>query len=154
MVEKNINVYPELCTGCSQCEQYCSFKHEKAYSPALSRIKVVKFEERCLSIPVTCANCKKPLCVEACPVDAIVFDSAAGIVKVVEDLCIGCKKCVKACPVGAVDIHPEKGTAIKCDYCGGDPECVKYCPTNALRFDTQHKYVKDKLRSQVKKNLE
>ncbi|MQY69457.1 MAG: 4Fe-4S dicluster domain-containing protein [Firmicutes bacterium] len=148
MVMKIVNVIPELCTGCKQCELVCSFKHGGSYSPLLSLINVVKFEDRCLSVPVTCTYCERPLCEEVCPVGAITHDPVTGVAKVDEDLCIGCNECVNACPFGAIKMSP-KGIAMRCDLCDGDPECVKYCPAGALKYEAPQHSVENKRRSRV-----
>ena len=149
MITKIVTAIPELCNGCKQCELICSFKHGGSYSPRLALIKVVKFEDICLSVPVTCTYCERPICEEVCPVGAMTHDPVTGVVKVNEDLCIGCKECANACPFGAIDMHPQKGTAMRCDLCDGDPECVKYCPTGALKYEPPHHSVRDKRRSRV-----
>jgi electron transport complex protein RnfB len=53
-----------------------------------------------------CIGCT--LCIEACPVDAIV--GARGLMHtVVEPWCIGCGLCVAPCPVDCIDMVPRKG---------------------------------------------
>jgi len=146
---KVVSALPQLCIGCKQCEMFCSFEQEGAYSPRLARIRVVKYEDKCLSVPVTCAYCEQPVCEEACPVGAMQHEPGSGAAKVVEELCIGCKECVNACPLGAVELHPKKGTALRCDQCQGDPACVKYCPAGALKYEPLHHTVRDKRRARV-----
>lgn len=41
-------------------------------------------------------------CKRACPVDAISWDEASGIVKIDEKKCIQCGACTEACPFGAI----------------------------------------------------
>lgn len=53
-----------------------------------------------------CIGCT--LCIDACPVDAIV--GAQGYLHtVVEDWCIGCELCVAPCPVDCIDMAAPRG---------------------------------------------
>lgn len=53
-----------------------------------------------------CIGCT--LCIEACPVDAIVGASQL-MHTVVEPWCIGCKLCVPPCPVDCIAMVPARG---------------------------------------------
>ncbi len=155
MDAKAVVAVPDRCSGCKQCELICSFVYEKGYSPRLSRIKVVHFEDRGLSVPVTCAYCDRPVCEEVCPVGAMTHNPDTGAALVKEELCLGCKECVNACPLGAVEMHPGKRVALRCDLCGGDPACVRHCSYKALKFEPSHLGVKSKRRARVEAwNLE
>ena len=53
----------------------------------------------------SCIGCA--LCIEACPVDAIV--GAQGYLHaVVEDWCIGCELCLPPCPVDCIVLQPPR----------------------------------------------
>ena len=53
-----------------------------------------------------CIGCT--LCIEACPVDAII--GAQGLMHtVVEPWCIGCALCLPPCPVDCIDMIPAQG---------------------------------------------
>ena len=54
-----------------------------------------------------CIGCT--LCLDACPVDAIVGASRQ-MHTVVEPWCIGCGLCVPPCPVDCIDMVPRQGT--------------------------------------------
>lgn len=50
-----------------------------------------------------CIGCT--LCIQACPVDAIV-GAARQMHTVIELECMGCELCVSPCPVDCIDLHP------------------------------------------------
>jgi len=112
----------------------CSFQHEDAFSPTLSRVRVVKIEEEGFDRPVLCRQCVNAACIEVCPTGALIKDGPEDSLKLNADECVGCGACVEACPFGAMHLHPETGLALVCDLCGGDPECVKRCTPRALRW--------------------
>jgi carbon-monoxide dehydrogenase iron sulfur subunit len=149
VLQKMITIDPQKCTGCRQCAMICSFKHEGVFSMTLSRIKLVSFEDICLTVPVTCAYCEEPICEKVCPVGAMTHDPETGMAKVIEELCIGCKECLNACPIGAIDIHPNKKVPIRCDLCGGDPQCVANCERGALKYETVSMAARAKRRTRI-----
>ena len=53
-----------------------------------------------------CIGCT--LCIEACPVDAIV-GARSLMHTVVESWCIGCRLCVAPCPVDCIEMVPREG---------------------------------------------
>ena len=133
-MQKSLNIDPEKCTGCLQCELACSLEHEGSFNPAKSRIKVIEFGSQGRMVPYTCTQCADAWCVKACPVNAIVLNHATGAKEVIEDICVGCKVCTIACPFGTINYSQATGKVVKCDLCGGDPECAKACPTQAITY--------------------
>lgn len=124
----------EKCTGCRLCEQVCSVKHEGVSNPARSRIKVVKWEDKGLYIPMVCQQCESAPCIAVCPMNARSRDEQRGCVITNYDQCIGCKTCVLVCPFGAVRFDPVAKKIITCDLCSGAPVCVTFCETGALQY--------------------
>ncbi len=121
------------CTGCTICSLACAYAHDHEFNPAYGRIWVVK-RQPATDYPVVCMQCAKPPCLNACRVGAIT-KREDGLVVVDAARCIGCGACVEACPFGAINLHPIKHVAIKCDLCGGrEPQCVKFCPTKVLKL--------------------
>lgn len=133
-MEKSIVVDFNKCTGCRICELVCSLRHFGESNPKLSCIRVVSMEETKEAFPLGCANCFSPVCMDACPVQAIYIDPETKVVLVDSNRCIGCKTCVIHCPFGAAGFNPDKGVSFKCDLCEGEPHCAKFCPSGAVEF--------------------
>ncbi|MBW2618330.1 MAG: 4Fe-4S dicluster domain-containing protein [Deltaproteobacteria bacterium] len=133
---ENLTIDPEKCTACRACELACSYINEGFFAPSLSRIRLVRFMDQGLNVPVVCVNCVRPACVEVCPNESIYIDRSGPVVqvRVNDEECTGCGECVKACPFGAVEMHPDKEVAYLCDLCGGEPACVASCIYGALTF--------------------
>ncbi len=131
---KALQLEPEKCTGCLQCEMACSYENEGVFNPARSRIKVFDFKEEGRFAPYTCTQCDEAWCMHACPVEAIAINPDTGAKEVFEDICVGCKVCTIACPFGTVNYNSDTGKVIKCDLCGGDPACARACATGAIAW--------------------
>lgn len=123
----------KVCTGCRLCEMVCSLEHEGFINPSLSRIRIIKWEEEGIDIPMVCLQCKEPLCVDVCPVRAIDKDMESGMLKTDASRCIQCYACITICPFGGSSINNE-GVVVRCDQCNGEPMCVEVCEKKALSF--------------------
>lgn len=90
-------------------------------------------------ITTACHHCQEPLCAEGCPVLAYEKQPDTGVVKHLDDQCIGCEYCVLKCPYDVPKFHHGKGIVRKCDLCvdrlrvGEAPACVQACPTKAIK---------------------
>ncbi len=131
---KMLNIVPEKCTGCMQCELACSWVQTGMFQPSRSVIRVNVFDEEASYAPYTCLQCDEAWCMNACPTNAIAVDPATQAKIVMESLCVGCHLCTIACPFGAVYTLPQTDKASKCNLCGGDPACALACPTGAIEF--------------------
>ena len=91
-------------------------------------------------ITTACHHCVDPACLNGCPVEAYEKDAATGIVRHLDDQCIGCQYCVMKCPYDAPKYNARLGIVRKCDMCHGRlavgeaPACVQACPNEAIRI--------------------
>ena len=133
-MRKTIRVSRKKCVGCWMCQLACSFAKEGVFNLKKARLEVIWMPETKMNVPIICRHCRKPLCMDACPVGAISRDEGTGAAALNRDLCIDCGDCITACPFGAITKDPGTGNVVMCDLCQGDPECVKYCVYGALQF--------------------
>ena len=131
---KGLNIVPERCTGCMQCELACSYVKTGTFQPARSLIRVHIFDELASYSPYTCFQCKEAWCMTVCPTNAIAINADTGAKVVLEPTCVGCGLCTIACPFGTVFHNPDTHKAYKCDLCDGDPACALACPTDAIEY--------------------
>ncbi|MCF7762900.1 MAG: dimethyl sulfoxide reductase anchor subunit [Verrucomicrobia bacterium] len=91
-------------------------------------------------VTTTCHHCVDPACLNGCPVLAYEKDPLTGIVRHLDDQCIGCQYCVMKCPYDVPKYSDRMGIVRKCDMCqqrlgdGEAPACVQACPTEAIRI--------------------
>lgn len=90
------------------------------------------------NITTACHHCADPACLTGCPVKAYEKNPATGIVKHLDDQCIGCKYCIYRCPYEVPQYVEQLGIVRKCDMCmdrlneGEAPACVQSCPNQAI----------------------
>jgi formate dehydrogenase iron-sulfur subunit len=92
------------------------------------------------TVTTACHHCVDPGCLNGCPVLAYEKDPVTGIVRHLDDQCIGCQYCVMMCPYEVPKYSEARGIVRKCDMCsqrlvaGEAPACVQACPTEAIRI--------------------
>lgn len=92
------------------------------------------------TITTACHHCADPGCLNGCPVLAYEKDAVTGIVRHLDDQCIGCQYCVMKCPYEVPKYSAARGIVRKCDMCsqrlgvGEAPACVQACPNEAIRI--------------------
>ncbi|MBU6399018.1 MAG: dimethyl sulfoxide reductase anchor subunit [Verrucomicrobia bacterium] len=87
-----------------------------------------------------CHHCIDPACLSGCPVLAYDKDPITGIVRHLDDQCIGCQYCILKCPYDVPQYSARRGIVRKCDLCANRlavaeaPACVQACPNEAIRI--------------------
>lgn len=128
---------PERCTGCRCCEMACAYRNFKTLTPTKSHISI-SLDERSFTLEaIHCLHCQDPVCMAACPADAVEKDESTGWVTINPLKCTGCRSCTYACPVAACWFDEELKIALKCNFCEGDPNCAKFCSPQAIRVVTR-----------------
>lgn len=75
------------------------------------------------------------------------------IIKIVEELCIGCGACADACHEGAIEMIDGKAKLTREDYCDGLGDCLPTCPTNAITFEEREALAYDEAAVLAAKNI-
>lgn len=129
------------CIGCHACSLACKAEHDVPLGTYRTWVKYVEKgafpDTRRYFTVLRCNHCELAPCVEICPVNAL-FRRDDGVVDFDGDACIGCKACMQACPYDALYIHPDEGTAEKCNFCSHrleidlEPPCATVCPAEAI----------------------
>ena len=120
------------CLGFGDCAAACP-ANAICMKDGIAHIDTI----RCLGCGLCAATCPKHV-IGMVPQEtaAIVMcsshDKGAVARKKCKNACIGCKKCEKVCPNGAVSVQNDLATVdyAKCTGCG---LCAKACPTGALK---------------------
>jgi anaerobic dimethyl sulfoxide reductase subunit B len=135
------------CIGCNTCTVACLQWHD--IQPGSVRwMRVYQWEKgvfpnaRLHILPVPCFQCENPVCLKACPNQAIYKEDKFGAVLVNPEKCTGKRQCWKACPYGAPQFEGDTAglKMSKCNMCidrleqGGIPICVASCSMRALEF--------------------
>ncbi|MBN8248876.1 MAG: 4Fe-4S dicluster domain-containing protein, partial [Verrucomicrobia bacterium] len=92
------------------------------------------------TVTTACHHCVEPACMHGCPVLAYDKDPITGIVRHLDDQCIGCSYCILKCPYEVPRYSASRGIVRKCDLCHGRladgeaPACVQACPNEAIQI--------------------
>lgn len=57
--------------------------------------------------------------------------------RVIEDVCIGCTRCIRDCPTDAILGAPKQMHTVLAEACSGCGACIECCPTDALVLQTR-----------------
>jgi formate dehydrogenase iron-sulfur subunit len=135
----------DRCTGCKACVAACHSLNGLDEGESWRAVGLLHggTAEQPVQQTVTgaCHHCLDPACMNGCPVNAYEKDPRTGIVKHLDDQCIGCKYCTLTCPYEVPQYNQQKGIVRKCDMCsdrlavGEAPACVQACPNEAISIE-------------------
>jgi formate dehydrogenase iron-sulfur subunit len=132
----------DACTGCKACVAACHSMNgldetEMWRSVGMLHGGTVQAPAQ-QTVTTSCHHCVDPACLSGCPVQAYEKDPITGIVRHLDDQCIGCQYCTLMCPYDAPKYNARLGIVRKCDMCSGRlaaaeaPACVQGCPNGAI----------------------
>jgi formate dehydrogenase iron-sulfur subunit len=134
----------DLCTGCKACVTGCHNLNGLDDAEVWRTVGLLHGGTSTAPVQQTvttaCHHCLDPACMNGCPVRAYEKDPTTGIVKHLDDQCIGCQYCVFMCPYDAPKFNKDLGIVRKCDMCSDRlahdeaPACVQSCPNEAIRI--------------------
>jgi Fe-S-cluster-containing dehydrogenase component/DMSO reductase anchor subunit len=130
------------CTGCKACVSACHSLNGLDEDETWRSVGLLhggtESEPYQQIVTTACHHCVDPACLNGCPVLAYEKDADTGIVRHLDDQCIGCQYCVLKCPYDVPKYSPRRGIVRKCDMCHGRlaageaPACVQACPSEAI----------------------
>ena len=134
----------DRCTGCKACVSACHSLNGLDDEEAWRDVGMIHGGRKTpgwqQTITTACHHCEDPGCMNGCPVGAYEKDKDTGIVRHLDDQCIGCSYCILKCPFDVPKYSKKRGIVRKCDMChqrlaeGEAPACVQACPTEAIRI--------------------
>lgn len=134
----------DACTGCKACVTACHNLNGLDGETGETWRSVGLLHGGTAADPVkqtvttACHHCVDPACMNGCPVGAYEKDPKTGIVRHLDDQCIGCQYCTFTCPYEVPQYSGRLGIVRKCDMCtdrlahGEAPACVQGCPNDAI----------------------
>lgn len=132
----------DACTGCKACVSACHSLNGLDEDETWRSVGLLhggtEAEPYQQIVTTACHHCVDPACLNGCPVLAYEKDAATGIVRHLDDQCIGCQYCILKCPYDVPKYSARRGIVRKCDMCherlaaGEAPACVQACPSGAI----------------------
>jgi formate dehydrogenase iron-sulfur subunit len=135
----------DKCSGCKACVTACHSLNGLEDGETWRSVGLLHGGEPEAPVQKTvttaCHHCLEPACMAGCPVKAYDKDPDTGIVKHLDDQCIGCQYCIFTCPYEVPQYSVSRGIVRKCDMCsdrlsaGEAPACVQSCPNGAIAIN-------------------
>ena len=134
----------DACTGCKACVVACHSLNGLDEKESWRDVGMITGGSVAAPVQQTvtsaCHHCADPACMNGCPTLAYEKDEETGIVRHLDDQCIGCQYCVLKCPYDVPKYNDDLGIVRKCDMCydrlkvGEAPACVQSCPSGAIQI--------------------
>jgi Fe-S-cluster-containing dehydrogenase component/DMSO reductase anchor subunit len=134
----------DLCTACKACVTGCHSENGLDEGEVWRTVGLLvggtAEAPAQQTVTTSCHHCLEPACMLGCPVKAYEKDPLTGVVRHLDDQCIGCQYCLFMCPYDAPKYNRARGIVRKCDMCEGRlsrgeaPACVQACPNEAIRI--------------------
>ena len=136
----------DACSGCKACVTACHSLNGLDESETFRDVGALTGRDHrglhvLQHVTTACHHCLEPACLTGCPTLAYDKDPVTGIVRHLDDQCIGCQYCTLMCPYDVPKYNAAKGIVRKCDMCrqrlvdGEAPACVQACPNQAIRIE-------------------
>lgn len=138
----------DACSGCKACVTACHSLNGLEEGESWRSVGLLLDRQSTASptpsaavqhVSTACHHCVDPACLNGCPVLAYEKDTTTGIVRHLDDQCIGCSYCTLMCPYEIPRFSSRLGIVRKCDLCHDRlavdeaPACVQGCPNEAIR---------------------
>jgi len=140
----------DACSGCKACVTACHSLNGLDESEMWRSVGLLVGGTTALPVmqhvTSACHHCLEPACAEGCPVLAYEKDPLTGIVRHLDDQCIGCQYCILKCPYDVPKYNSRLGIVRKCDMCSSRlealeaPACAAGCPNQAIRIRVVDKH--------------
>lgn len=139
----------DQCSGCKACVTACHSLNGLEEAESWRTVGLLVTNHAAIPTPhsalqqhvtTACHHCADPSCANGCPVLAYDKDPVTGIVRHLDDQCMGCSYCVMKCPYEVPKYSSRLGIVRKCDMCsqrlavGEAPACVQACPNEAIKI--------------------
>lgn len=134
----------DACSGCKACVTACHSLNGLDDTETWRDVGLLhggsESQPFMQHVTAACHHCLDPACLNGCPVRAYDKDPQTGIVRHLDDQCIGCQYCIFACPYDVPKYNKARGIVRKCDMCthrlavNEAPACVQACPNSAIRI--------------------